>query len=87
MNSEISIGDLVSLILKIMSTKASIKSSEVRIRPERSEVERLICDNSKILKHTGWEPDYSLEKGLTEVIKWMKDSENLSRYKSEIYNV
>jgi len=87
MNSEISIGDLVSLILKIMSTKASIKSSEVRIRPERSEVERLVCDNSKILRHTGWKSEYTLEKGLTEVIEWMKDSENLSRYKSEIYNV
>ena len=56
-----------------------------RIRPEKSEVERLLCDNTKLLNMTDWEPQYNLEKGLMETIPWFEKSQPL--YKSEIYNI
>ena len=87
MNSEISIGDLVVLIAKLVNSDISIKSSKERIRPENSEVERLVCNNSKLLQHTSWSPKYTLEEGIIEVIEWMKNSDNLNMYKSEQYNV
>lgn len=87
MNSEISINDLASLISSLMDKSITIKSSEERFRPEKSEVARLVCDNSQLLKHTSWKPKYTLEQGITEVITWMKNPKNLSNYKSEIYNV
>ena len=87
MNSEISIGDLANFIANLMDTNIIVNSSEKRVRPENSEVERLVCNNSKLLKHTSWKPRYSLEEGITEVIKWMKKPENLIMYKSNQYNV
>jgi len=87
MNSEISIGDLVKLISEVMCKNIEIKSSEKRIRPESSEVERLMCDNSKLLETTSWKPEFNLSKGIHEVINWMQNPENLSIYKSDEYNV
>ena len=86
-STEISIGDLAHLIADLSDTKIIIQSSEKRIRPGESEVERLVCDNSKLLKHTSWKPRYTLEEGLREVIKWMKNPKNLTMYKSDQYNV
>ena len=54
------------------------------MRPEKSEVNRLVCDNSKIKKYTNWQPKYNLEKGLRETIKWLEDNKKL--FKSDIYN-
>jgi len=87
MKAEISIGDLVELIAKTMNVKLTIKSTDERIRPEKSEVERLLCDNTKLLKHTSWKPNYTLEQGIGEVIEWMKKPENLNYFKSVKYNV
>jgi len=87
MKAEISIGDLTQLIAKLMKVELTIKSSEERIRPENSEVERLFCDNAKLLKHTSWKPNYTLEQGIGEVIEWMKKPENLNYFKSDKYNV
>jgi len=87
MKSEISIGDLAKLIARLMNVKLSIKSTDERIRPKNSEVERLFCDNTKLLKYTEWKPNYSLEKGISVVIEWMKKSENLNYFKSDEYNV
>jgi len=87
MNSEISIGDLVTFIAQIMNVDLKIKAAHERIRPENSEVERLVCDNSKLLKQTSWEPKYTLEQGIVEVIEWMKNPKNLNMYKSGQYNV
>ncbi len=87
MKAEISIGDLAELIAKIMNVEVTIKSSAERIRPEKSEVERLFCDNAKLLKHTSWKPNYTLERGIGEVIEWIKKSDNLKLYKAEQYNV
>jgi len=87
MSAEISIGELAQLIAEIMNVKLTIKSSEERIRPENSEVERLFCDNSKLLKHTAWKPNYMLKDGIIEVIEWMKNPENLNYFKADKYNV
>ena len=64
MNSEISIGDLAALIANLLDFDISIECSDERVRPENSEVERLICDNTKLMKHTSWKPEYDLQQGL-----------------------
>jgi NAD dependent epimerase/dehydratase len=83
--TEISISDLINLIAKIMNKDIEISSDIQRIRPKNSEVERLYCNNEKILKNSDWFPNYDLETGLTETIEWMK--ENMDNYKTNIYNV
>ncbi|MCK4815243.1 GDP-mannose 4,6-dehydratase, partial [bacterium] len=85
MNEEISIGNLVKLIADQMNEKIDITIDAERVRPQNSEVERLICDNSKILSNTKWHPKYSLETGIYETIEWLRS--NLKLYKSNIYNV
>jgi NAD dependent epimerase/dehydratase len=84
-NNEISIGELAKLICKLMDKEIEIALDLKRVRPEGSEVERLLCDNSKILKYTNWHPQYNLRKGLEESIAWITKYLNL--YKSEIYNI
>ncbi len=86
-NSEISIKDLTNMIGRLMDTDITIKSSNERIRPENSEVERLVCDNSKLLMHTSWKQKYTLEQGIAQMIEWMKNPKNLSCYKAENYNI
>lgn len=83
--SEISISDLAHKIAESNETKIVIENDNQRVRPENSEVERLLADNKKIISNTNWRPGYSLEKGLSETIEWFR--ERLSRYKAEIYNV
>ncbi|HCU07036.1 MAG TPA: NAD-dependent dehydratase [Holosporales bacterium] len=85
MSSEISVQDLVHLIGKIMNTSLEIVSEDMRIRPGKSEVERLYCNNEKIRKTTDWVPDYDLTSGLTETIQWLE--KNIHHYKPELYNV
>jgi len=85
MNIEISIGNLAELIIQLMGDKVEIIYDSQRIRPEKSEVKRLCCDNSKLLQNTSWRPKYTLEKGLKETIEWFKN--NLDIYKSGKYNV
>ena len=84
---EISIGDTVKLIARIIGTEVSIECDDQRLRPAASEVERLCCDNSKIHALTGFTPAHSLEEGLTQTVEWLRVPENLKRYKTEIYNV
>jgi NAD dependent epimerase/dehydratase len=83
--SGISIGDLVSLIMRSIDVQKEIKVEEERIRPTRSEVMNLICDNSLAKKELGWQPQYTLERGLHETISFMK--KHLNRYKTELYNI
>jgi len=85
MNHEIKMSELVNMIMKLMNVELDVEYEAERIRPEKSEVERLICDNSKILKETNWKPQYTLESGLFETIKWFK--EYIHYYKSAIYNI
>jgi NAD dependent epimerase/dehydratase len=86
-NYEISIGDTLNLIKKIMKSDVNFIVDEQRIRPEKSEVNRLWCDNSLISSLTGFKPEYSIEKGLEKTIQWFLDPKNLSKYKPGIYNV
>jgi NAD dependent epimerase/dehydratase len=86
-NCEISVAELFDLIRKIMRSNAVLVTDKERIRPKKSEVMRLWCDNSKIRKLTGFKPRYSLEAGLKETIAWFKNPLNLKKYKEDIYNV
>lgn len=84
-NSEISIDALARLIASLLDVKITIIRKPSRTRPKNSEVERLCCDNTKLLENTDWKIRYSLEKGLLETIRWVK--KNLSLYKAKAYNV
>lgn len=86
-NTEVSMKDTLELIRKIMNSDVRFITEEQRIRPEKSEVFRLWGDNSLIKKLTGYAPEYSLEKGLKETIGWFTKTENLKKYKTDIYNV
>ncbi|MCE5252287.1 NAD-dependent 4,6-dehydratase LegB [bacterium] len=85
MNKEISVGNLVEKIAQVMNRNITVSMAENRMRPSASEVERLMCDNSKILASTPWKPEYSLENGLRETVAWLKD--NISHYKHTLYNI
>jgi NAD dependent epimerase/dehydratase len=85
--TEISIHDTLLIIKRLMNSDVEFITEKQRLRPEKSEVFRLYCDNRKIMNLTGYKPQCSLEEGLKETIKWFTDSKNLSKYKDEIYNV
>jgi len=85
MGQEISINDLVAKILKLTKSEKSIETDNNRIRPDNSEVERLMCNNAKLINNTGWKPAFNLDKGLMETIEWLK--QNMNNYKPDIYNV
>ncbi len=84
---EIAVGDLFSLIAGMMNSKARAVVDPLRLRPERSEVERLCCDNSKLRRAAGFEPKTPLREGLALTIRWFQDERNLRHYKEAIYNV
>jgi nucleoside-diphosphate-sugar epimerase len=79
MNQEIAIRDLVHLIADILCVKVEIAQDNERLRPERSEVERLMCDNKKLLANTGWRPLYDLRSGLEETVSWFRSNAELAR--------
>ncbi|MCZ4096026.1 SDR family NAD(P)-dependent oxidoreductase [Streptomyces sp. So13.3] len=84
---EISVGDLVQLIGKLMETDLDVIEDEQRIRPAGSEVMRLVCDAARLRDATGWAADHSLEQGLEDTIAFFRDPANLARYKTELYNI
>ena len=84
---EVSMGDLAQSIIQIVNPEATIETDEIRLRPENSEVERLLGSNRKIGELTEWKLKYSLEEGLRETIQWFSNKENLSKYKTDIYNI
>ncbi|HEY1759754.1 MAG TPA: SDR family NAD(P)-dependent oxidoreductase [Bryobacteraceae bacterium] len=86
-NREISMGDLFRLIAELMGSNATPVTDVERLRPEKSEVRRLCCDNTKLREATGFEPSTPLRDGLAATIDWFRRPENLARYKSHIYNV
>jgi NAD dependent epimerase/dehydratase len=81
--SEISIKELALEIARLCNVKIELHTSSERKRPDKSEVKRLFCDNSKIMKKTKWRPRYSLEQGLYETIDWIK--QNINCYKPDLY--
>jgi dTDP-glucose 4,6-dehydratase len=90
-NFEISIGDTAKLIAEVMNVHIQIRTDELRLRPKDSEVERLWADNAKAKKIFGWEPRYGgyegFRRGLSETAEWFAKSNNLSAYKTDIYNI
>jgi nucleoside-diphosphate-sugar epimerase len=82
---EISIGELATMIVGIVGSRSEIVEDEARIRPGDSEVERLLCDNSKARRVVGWSPRVTLEDGLARTIEWI--GRHRDRYKVDIYNV
>jgi len=81
----ITIGELAEKIMGLVGKDVRIVRDESRIRPEKSEVMELICDRHKAKELIGWEPQYTLEEGLRETIKWIEDY--LDLYKPGIYNI
>lgn len=82
---EISIGDLAKEIIAQINPNAKIICDEQRLRPEKSEVNRLLGSNQKLKQLTDWEQQYTFAQGIEETIAWMR--ENLNAYKTDIYNV
>ncbi len=82
---EYSMKDIATQIMKIMGADVKIKTDDNRVRPEKSEVMRLLGSHEKIKKLTAWSSKYSLEDGLIQTIEWFQS--NLKRYKPEIYNL
>ncbi len=86
-NYEISVGDTLNIIKDIMGSDVRFITDEQRLRPEKSEVFRLWCDNSKLNKLTGFKPQHDIRSGLEETVAWFTQPRNLAKYKSDIYNV
>ncbi len=82
---ELSIGDLAGTIIRQINPKAEIVCEQQRLRPEKSEVSRLLGSNAKIKELTDWKQQYTFEQGIAETIAWMR--ENMGRYKADIYNL
>ncbi|SEK49603.1 NAD dependent epimerase/dehydratase, LLPSF_EDH_00030 family [Colwellia chukchiensis] len=86
-NFEISMADTLNLIKEIMQSDVEFISDEERIRPSKSEVFRLWCDNKKIQTLSEFTPAYSIKQGLTATVNWFLKPENLRLYKHDIYNL
>lgn len=90
-NFEVSIGDTVRTIAEVMGVDVDIETDAVRMRPGKSEVERLWADNRKAQELFGWRPDYGglegFRKGLGETVQWFLDKNNLAGYKAGCYNI
>jgi NAD dependent epimerase/dehydratase len=84
-NFEISIGDIARKIIDIVGRNNELELDEKRVRPAKSEVERLWCDNSRAKRILGWEPEVKFEEGLKRTVEWI--TANLNLYKPGIYNV
>lgn len=84
---EISIEDVALKLIKLINQDARIISDQLRVRPDRSEVERLLGSNTKIKKLTNWNMEYTIEEGLKATINWFKEKNNIKKYKSGIYNL
>lgn len=90
-NFEVSIGKTANIIAELMGKEISIATEDKRLRPEKSEVERLWADNSKAKEILGWQPKYAelegFKRGLQETIDWFTQPLNLGQYKAGIYNL
>jgi len=82
---DISIGDIAKKVLALTGVSKQISQDAKRIRPVKSEVERLCCDNAKAKRLLGWEPRITFEEGLQKTIQWI--SANMDLYKVDLYNI
>ena len=74
-------------LIQQMNPNAKIQQEENRLRPQNSEVFRLLGSKQKLMEHTNWAPSTKIEDGLATTIEWFKNPENLNQYKHDIYNV
>ena len=81
----VTIAELAQRVAGLLNKDIRVITEEERIRPEKSEVKKLICDNAKAKQLMDWNPEYSLEEGLIETVEFIK--KNFARYKTEIYNI
>ncbi|PWW37443.1 MULTISPECIES: NAD-dependent 4,6-dehydratase LegB [Paenibacillus] len=90
-NYEISIGETANTIAEVMGRDVEIETDDIRLRPEKSEVERLWADNSKAKLLLDWEPSFGgingFKRGLKETVKWFQETDNLKHYKDAVYNI
>jgi NAD dependent epimerase/dehydratase len=84
---EHTIGDVANILVSELNPSAKIVTDEQRLRPEASEVFRLIGDNTKITSLTPWRPSYDLQSGLKSTVDWFRQPGNLARYKAGLYNI
>ncbi|MEE3715448.1 NAD-dependent 4,6-dehydratase LegB [Tumidithrix elongata RA019] len=84
---EISIGELANELIAQLNPQAQIICEDSRLRPDKSEVNRLLGCNKKILSLTNWKPQYNLSQGIAETIEWFRIPSNLAKYKAGIYNL
>lgn len=82
---EITVGKLAEELIRQINPDAKIVCDEERLRPQKSEVNRLLGCNKKIMRLTDWKPQYSLEEGLKETVTFLR--ENLDKYRTDIYNL
>lgn len=85
--TEVSVGDIARVLIDELNPEARIITADERLRPEASEVFRLIGDNTQIKSLTSWAPEYDLKSGLRDTIAWFKVPANLERYKAWLYNI
>lgn len=82
---EISIGEIATELIRQINPSANIRCDEERLRPEKSEVNRLLGSNKKIIQLTQWKPEYTFKQGIAETIEFFRN--NLDKYKTDIYNI
>lgn len=82
---EVSIGQLAEELIRQINPGARVTCDTQRLRPEKSEVQRLLGSNEKIRRLTRWQPKYTLQQGLSETIEFFR--QNLHRYKTDLYNI
>ncbi len=90
-NFEVTIGDTAKIIAEAMNTEIEIITDEQRLRPEKSEVERLWASNKKAYELLGWQPNYAglegFKRGIKETVEWFNNPMHLANYKADIYNL
>ncbi|MGL4772616.1 MAG: GDP-mannose 4,6-dehydratase, partial [Clostridium sp.] len=84
---EISIEELANTLIGLINPESIIVTEDKRLRPDRSEVNRLLGSIKKLRELTNWNGKYTLEEGLKETIEWFKVKENIEKYKANIYNI
>jgi len=82
---EISIGDLAQLLIEVSGRDAKVVADDTRVRPDASEVERLLCDNTRAREWCDWTPEVPLEEGLRRTSDWVRD--HLDRLEAKSYQI
>lgn len=85
--TEVSMGELAQHLINLINPEARVTEDQLRVRPEKSEVNRLVGDNRKLLRLTDWTQSTSFDRGLQATIDWFKDARNLAKYDSAKYTI